>query len=168
MIQGLQSESHGASFTLAPSTSPSDNPSFASKFIDGSHFRLDGLETFLRGAVPQPDAIVDGVVQVDIQISTSGFYADIQEGKVFNFVSVPRSVRLSYDLTASGEQGETHVHATFPTEEHAEPTPFTQWTIKLLHPEKLDLSGLIGVDLAWNGHARFDASGKNVMKMYNS
>ncbi|KAF7585361.1 hypothetical protein BBP40_011117 [Aspergillus hancockii] len=163
MIEGLQSESHSASFTLAPSTNPNNEPSFASVFTDGAHFRLDGLETFLRGVVPQPDAIVDGVVQVDIQISTSGVYADIQDGKVFNFTSITRSVRLSYDLTASGERGETHVHATFPTEEHSEPTPFTQWTIKLLHPEKLDLSGLTGVDLDWTGHARFDASRKNIM-----
>lgn len=156
MIQGLQGESHSASFTLAPSTDPNNKQNFATVFIDGAHFRLDGLETELLGAVPRPEAIEDGVVQVDIQISTSGFYADIQDEKVFNFTSLPRSTRFSYDITASGERGETHVHATFPTEEHAQPTPFTQWTIKLLHPEKLDLSGLSGVLLHWTGQARFN------------
>lgn len=123
-------------------------------FVHGSHFRLDGLETFLNGVVPRPEAIHNGVTQVDIDISTSGIYADIQDGKIFHFTSLARKVLLSYDIKESGERGETSVHAIFPTKEHAEPTPFTQWTIKLRNPEKLDLTGLNEVDLRWSGHAR--------------
>ncbi|KAI9925304.1 hypothetical protein ASPWEDRAFT_45752 [Aspergillus wentii DTO 134E9] len=155
MVQGLKGENHSASFTLAPSTDPTDKESFASVFKDGSHFRLDGLETFLQGVVPRPEAVHNGVVQVDIDILTTGVYADIQGGKIFHFASLARQVRLSYDITAAGEVGETHVHAIFPTQQHAEPTPFTQWTIKLRNPEQLDLAGLSGVDLHWKGHARF-------------
>jgi hypothetical protein len=156
MIQGLQGDSHSASFTLVPSANFKDDQSFASKFVDGSHFRLEGLEAVLRGVVPQPDAIQDGVVQADLQISTSGMYADVQDGEVFHFTSQPRSVRSSYNLTESGDKGDTLIHASFPTEKHAEFTPFTQWTIKLLHPELHDLSALSGVDLFWTGHARLD------------
>lgn len=158
MLEGLKGPSHRASFTLAPRIDPADGQDFASVFVDGSHFRLDGLETVLRGVLPQPDAIQDGVVQVDIQISTSGVYSDVRNGKVFHFTSVPRSVRFSYELTEDGQQGSTGIHATFPTEYHAEPTPFTQWTIQLLHPEVLDLTGLTGVDLMWKGHASFDSA----------
>ncbi|KAF7586253.1 hypothetical protein BBP40_009190 [Aspergillus hancockii] len=162
LIDGLRSESHRASFTLAPDD-PNGQQGFASIFTDGSHFRLNGLETFLSGAFPNPEAVVGGVVQVDIQILTSGIYADIKDGKIWQFASVPRSVLLSYDLDTKGKRGTTHVHATFPTKEHAEPTPFTQWTVKLLHPEKLELSGLKGVDLEWTGHARF-CDGKAVSR----
>ncbi|KAI9927078.1 hypothetical protein MW887_003461 [Aspergillus wentii] len=161
MIEGLKGDTHSASFTLAPAD-PKTEPNFASKFINGSHFRLDGLETFLRGVVPKPEAVKNGVAPVDMQILTSGVYSDIKDGKIFHFTSIPRSVRLSYDLTESGARGDTHIHATFPTKEHAEPTPFTQWTIKLLHPEKLDLSGLTGVDLEWTGKARFEGSSEKL------
>lgn len=155
LIQGLQDESHSASFTLAPSIDPADKDSFASVFNNGSHFRLDGLETFLRGVVPRPNAIHNGVAQVDIDILTSGVYADIQGGKIFHFTSLARQVRLSYEIAEDGTQGDTVVHAIFPTQEHAEPTPFTQWTIKLRNPEDLDLTGLSGVQLHWKGNARF-------------
>ena len=160
MIQGLQSDSHTANFSLEPSTSPNDDQSFASTFVEGSHFRLEGLEAVLRGVVPQPNVTQDGVVQVDLQILTSGAYADVQDGEIFNFTSLPRSVRFSYNLTESGDKGDTLIHASFPTEKYAEFTPFTQWTIKLLRPELLDLSGLTGVDLFWSGNARFDEPGR--------
>ena len=156
MIQGLCSDTHSAGFTLTPSDALNMATDFASVFIEGSHFRLDGLDVVLRGAVPRPDAVRDGKVAVDIQISTSGVYADIQDGEVFHFTSLPRSVRFSYDLTESGDQGDTHIYGSWPSADHAKPTPFTQWTITLRHPERLDLSGLTGVDLIWTGNARFD------------
>ncbi|KAL2821455.1 hypothetical protein BDW59DRAFT_181214 [Aspergillus cavernicola] len=164
MIDGLKGETHSASFTLAPDDSGGQS-GFASVFTDGAHFRLDGLETFLSGALPQEQALHDDIVQVDIQIFTSGVYADIMDGKLSHFTSIPRSVRLSYDLHKSGHRGTTHVHATYPTKDHAEPTPFTQWTIKLLHPEKLDLSGLTRVDLEWAGHARFPDNASRVLSI---
>ncbi|KAI1271857.1 hypothetical protein F5Y07DRAFT_403944 [Xylaria sp. FL0933] len=156
MIEGLRGDTHSARFTLVPSDALSRAPNFASVFTEGSHFRLDGLDVVLRGAVPAPDAIQDGKVAMDMQISTSGVYADIQDGDVYHFTSLPRSVRFSYDLTESGDQGDTHIYATWPSVDHAKPTPFTQWTITLRHPERLDLSGLTGVDLIWTGNARFD------------
>lgn len=156
MIQGLQSDSHSASFTLAPTLDPKAQDSFASVFNDGSHFRLEGLETFLQGVVPRPDALKNGVGRVDIDISTSGVYADIQGNKIFHFTSLPRQVRLSYEIAKDGTVLDTLVQAIFPTQEHAEPTPFTQWTIKLRNPEELDLSGLTGVELHWKGNARFE------------
>ncbi|KAI1440047.1 hypothetical protein F5Y02DRAFT_432667 [Annulohypoxylon stygium] len=155
MIQGLQSDSHSASFTLAPTLDPKAQDSFASVFNDGSHFRLEGLETFLQGVVPRPDALKNGVGRVDIDISTSGAYADIQGNKIFHFTSLARQVRLSYEIAEDGRVLDTLVHAIFPTQEHAEPTPFTQWTIELRNPEELDLSGLTGVELHWKGNARF-------------
>ncbi|GKZ30946.1 hypothetical protein AbraIFM66950_010720 [Aspergillus brasiliensis] len=155
MIQGLQGESHSASFTLAPTTDASEKNSFASIFNNGSHFRLEGLEMFLQGVVPQPGAINNGVAQVVIDILTSGVYADIQNGKIFHFTSLARQVRLTYEISETGAIGDTLVHAIFPTSEHAEPTPFTQWTIKIQNPDDLDLTKLSGVELHWNGNARF-------------
>ncbi|KAL4745722.1 hypothetical protein BDW72DRAFT_207976 [Aspergillus terricola var. indicus] len=163
IVARLQSSTHTTSFTLAPSSDPTTTPNFSSVFIGGGHFRLNGLETFLVGAAPQPEALQHGVVQVNIQISTYGTYADIKEeivngvqvARVFDFVSQPRSVRFSYDLREDGMEGKTRIHAIFPTEYHAEPTPFTQWTIQLLHPERLDLSGLVGIRLEWDGRAHF-------------
>ncbi|KAE8384516.1 hypothetical protein BDV23DRAFT_189141 [Aspergillus alliaceus] len=123
LIDGLRSESHRASFTLT-ADDPNGHQGFASIFMDGSRFRLNGLKTFLSGAFPNPEAAVGGVVQVDIQILTSGIYADIKDVTIWQFASVPRSVLLSYDLDAKGNRGATHVHATFPTKEHAELTLF--------------------------------------------
>lgn len=154
MLDGLK-RNHQASFTLALAD-PNGQQDLASVFTKGSHFRLDGLEVFLRGAVPRPGAVdKDGRGQVDIQILTPGVYADTKDGKIFHFASVPRSVRLLYDLAQSGKRGDTRIRATFSTTEHAEPTPFTQWTIQLRQPELLDLSGLKQVDLEWTGKARF-------------
>ncbi|KAI8959809.1 hypothetical protein F5Y11DRAFT_331864 [Daldinia sp. FL1419] len=158
MIQGLQGDSHSASFTLAPTLNPKASDSFATVFNDGSHFRLEGLETILQGVVPRPDALNNGVGKVDIDISTSGVYADIQGNKIFHFTSLARQVRLSYEIAEDGTVLDTLVHAIFPTQEHAEPTPFTQWTIKLRNPEVLDLSGLTGVELHWKGNARFESN----------
>ncbi|RAH57227.1 hypothetical protein BO85DRAFT_449951 [Aspergillus piperis CBS 112811] len=70
---------------------------------NGSHIRLEGLETFLQGVIPQAEAISDGVAQVNIDVSTSGVYADIQDGKIFHFSSLPRQVRLIYEIDESGD-----------------------------------------------------------------
>ncbi|KNG90700.1 hypothetical protein ANOM_001074 [Aspergillus nomiae NRRL 13137] len=155
MIQGLQGESHSAGFTLAPAIDPADKNHFASVFNDGSHFRLEGLEIFLQGVVPRAEAIHNGVAHVDIDILTSGVYADIQGGKMYHFTGPAIQVRFSYEITESGEIGHTVVCARFPAEEHAEPTPFTQWTVKLQNPDDLDLTKLSGVELHWRGKATF-------------
>jgi hypothetical protein len=110
----------------------------------------------LRGAKAQSTQVANGVVIVVLQISTSGVYSDINGGKIFSFTSLPQVKRYSYDLRESGEIGETRDHAIYETSQHAEPTPFTQWTIKLLYPERVDLEGLTAVDFEWSGHVRFD------------
>ncbi|KAE8371743.1 hypothetical protein BDV26DRAFT_275485 [Aspergillus bertholletiae] len=156
IISGLQSEDHRASFTLAPSTDPANNPGFASIFTDGSHFRAAGLQAFLQGARPRPENVHNGVYRVNLNLSTSGLYSDIQDGKVFNFTRGPQAARVSYDINAGGEIGEIHVDGSFGDEVHAYPTVFTQWTIQLLNGKELDLSRLTSVDLAWRVYARFD------------
>ncbi|KAG6003410.1 hypothetical protein E4U21_002043 [Claviceps maximensis] len=156
MVSGLQSKAHCASFTLAPATDSARDFGFASIFTDGSHFRVAGLQAFLRGVVPRPTNVHDGVCRINLNISTSGLYADIQDGKVYRFTRGPQSARISYDITDSGEIGQVHVDGRFGDEVHAYPTVFTQWTIELLDGDKLDLSQLTGVDLAWNVYARFD------------
>ncbi|KAI0114104.1 hypothetical protein GGR51DRAFT_505498 [Nemania sp. FL0031] len=156
IISGLQSETHRASFTLSPSTDPARDPGFASIFTDGSHFRAAGLQAYLRGARPRPENLHNGVYRVNLDISTSGLYADIQDGKIFHFTRGPQSARVSYDMNASGEIGEVHIDGSFGDEVHAYPTVFTQWTIQLLNGEELDLSQLTSVDLVWRVYARFD------------
>lgn len=91
---------------------------------------------------------------MNIDILTSGAFVDIKDGKIFHITSIPRQVRHTYEIDESGAIGDTLVHATYPTSEHAEPTPFTQWTIRLLKPDDLDLTKLTGVQLYWKGSAR--------------
>ncbi|GKZ63790.1 hypothetical protein AnigIFM50267_000076 [Aspergillus niger] len=156
LLSGLQSETHRASFTLTPSTDPDSEPSFASIFTDGSHFRAAGLVAYLRGARPRSESLQNGVYRVNLNLSTSGLYADIQDGKIFHFTRAPQTARVSYDIDADGEIGEIHIDGSFGDEVHAYPTVFTQWTIQLLDGDELDLSQLTGVDLAWRVYARFD------------
>ncbi|KAI0007799.1 hypothetical protein F4779DRAFT_642606 [Xylariaceae sp. FL0662B] len=152
LLSGLKSSSHSATFTLAP-----DPPSFASVFKDGYHYRLDGLEVTLTGAMTKPSKLQqDGSVEVMLQITTSGAYSDISEDhKTFQFASLPQQKRFGYELLKDGSQGEVTVHAIFETKEHAEPTPFTHWTIKLLTPEKVNLDKLTSLQLRWAGHCRY-------------
>ncbi|GKZ23506.1 hypothetical protein AbraIFM66951_008542 [Aspergillus brasiliensis] len=156
IVSGLQSETHSASFTLTPSTDPDSDPSFASIFTGGSHFRAAGLIAYLRGARPRPENLQNGVYRVNLNLSTSGLYADIQDGKIFHFTRGPQSARVSYDIDTNGEIGDVHIDGSFGDEVHAYPTVFTQWTIQLLEGDKLDLSQLTAVDLAWSVYARFD------------
>ncbi|QYS94602.1 hypothetical protein H0G86_001931 [Trichoderma simmonsii] len=149
LVKGLTGETYTGSFTLAP------NKSLAGVFFGGSHYRLSGLDPTLRGALPKKKAVKDGVVIVHLQITTSGIYEDIRDGQVFRFASLPQSRQCSYELNENGERGKTWDNPIFETKYHAEPTPFTQWKIKLLNPEDVDLSGLVGVDLKWEGHVRF-------------
>ncbi|KAL7948624.1 hypothetical protein V8C42DRAFT_351664 [Trichoderma barbatum] len=149
LVEGLIGETHTGSFTLTP------NKASAGVFFGGSHYRLSGLDPTLRGALPQKNALKDGVVILHLQITTSGIYEDIKDGQVFRFASLPQSRQCSYELKEDGERGDTWDDPVFETKYHAEPTPFTQWKIKLLNPEEVDLTGLVGVDLRWVGHVRF-------------
>ncbi|KAL7812485.1 hypothetical protein V8C26DRAFT_437083 [Trichoderma gracile] len=152
LVLGLKSKAHIGSFTLTP------EKALAGSFYGGNHYRLSGLDPTLRGALPNPSAAKgdDGTVIVQLQITTSGIYQDIQSNTIFHFASLPQARRCSYELKADGTRGETRDDPIFETKYHAEPTPFTQWKIKLLNPEDVDLSGLVGVDLHWKGHVRYD------------
>ncbi|KAH0496433.1 hypothetical protein TgHK011_003794 [Trichoderma gracile] len=152
LVLGLKSKAHIGSFTLTP------EKALAGSFYGGNHYRLSGLDPTLRGALPNPSAAKgdDGTVIVQLQITTSGIYQDIQSNTIFHFASLPQARRCSYELKADGTRGETRDDPIFETRYHAEPTPFTQWKIKLLNPEDVDLSGLVGVDLHWKGHVRYD------------
>lgn len=150
MIKGILSEIHTASFTLLT------EKRFASQFVEGSHYRLNGMDPTLQGILPRPEAMQGGVVVVRLQITTSGIYSDIYKDKVFHFASLPQVRRCSYDLYANGARGATRDEPIFETVDHAEPTPFTQWKIKLLNPGDVILSGLTGVNLKWKGRVRFD------------
>jgi hypothetical protein len=161
IIAGLKGETSSASFTLAPRPrrfSPKIRgytDDLASVFKNGSHFRLQGLEVFLRGVVPRPEAVLDGSARMNIQITTSGVYANIHGDDVLYFTSLPQSRVFSYEVSGSGDRGRTVIHAAYETQNYAEPTPFTQWTIKILNPWEFDLRGLTTVELEWTGTGRF-------------
>ncbi|ESZ95599.1 hypothetical protein SBOR_3995 [Sclerotinia borealis F-4128] len=146
MINGIRSEGNTASFTLLT------EKRFASQFVEGSHYRLNGMDPTLHGVLPRQGS----VVVVKLQITTSGIYSDIYKDKVYHFASLPQVRRCSYDLYSNGERGMTRDEPIFETVDHAEPTPFTQWKIKLLNPEEVNLSGLNGINLKWKGRVRFD------------
>lgn len=150
MKEGIKGKNHIGSFTLAP------EKGLASDFDEGSHYRLDGLNPTLLGVLPNPIALKGGVVVVNLRITTSGIYADIEKDKVFRFASLPQSRRCSYELDENGNRGKTRVYPAFETKDHAEPTPFTQWKIELLNPEDIVLDGFKGVDLQFTGNVRFD------------
>ncbi|KAJ5943522.1 hypothetical protein N7516_003690 [Penicillium verrucosum] len=154
LLEGLAGEKHVGSFTLTP------DQDLAGQFFGGSHYRLNGLDPTLKGALPKSEFVADGIVVLHLEISTSGIYNDIQQGKVFHFSSAPQLRRCSYEVNEAGERGVTRDHPIFDSTDHAEPTPFTQWKIKVLNPEEFDLSGLTGVDLDWKGHVRFDPTRK--------
>ncbi|RAQ61645.1 hypothetical protein COH21_012952 [Aspergillus flavus] len=148
---GLLGEDHTGSFTLLP------EGDLASVFTQGSHYRLLGLDPTLDGALPNPDSAHDGKVWLKLQITTSGIYADIKaDGSVLYFTSLPQVRRCSYDLDMSGNRLNTRDDPSFETRDHAEPTPFTQWKIKVLNPEDVNLEGLRGVELKWEGRVRYD------------
>lgn len=150
MKDGIQGSGRTGSFTLAP------GGELASDFHEGWHYRLQGLDPTLRGILPKPSAVKEGVAIVNLQITTSGIYADIYKDKIFRFASLPQVRRCSYELRPDGSRGKTRVFPIFETENHAEPTPFTQWKIKVLNPDDLMLDGLQGIDLQFEGHVRFD------------
>ncbi|KKO97277.1 hypothetical protein THAR02_10619 [Trichoderma harzianum] len=116
LVKGLTSEAYTGSFTLAP------NKALAGVFFGGSHYRLSGLDSTLRGALPKTEAVKNGVVIVRLQITTSGIYEDIRDGQVFRFASLPQSRQCSYELNENGERGKTWDNPIFETKYHAEPT----------------------------------------------
>lgn len=154
-----------ASFTLAPHTFKNGkSPDLAGPFRDGSHFRLQGMDPFLVGASPDPRTTQEHVETTKIHISTSGVYADIEGDTVFHFVNVPINRNLEYS------ESSTAVSTIIKSKSYAEPTPFTQWTIRLLNADKFDLTKLTDLKMRWKGKARFnnDGSGKDAVHLMPS
>ncbi|KAI9933615.1 hypothetical protein AWENTII_002316 [Aspergillus wentii] len=139
---------HSATFTLMPRVSKNDNMS--GPFTDGSHFRVSGLDVALIGVRPK----VLGDLVVSLEISTSGTYADMQDGHVYNFTTLPLHREFRYRV---GTDGKKHVEVTAidTSNEYALPTPFTQWTIQVVNADDLDFSGLEEVRIDWHGKLRF-------------
>ncbi|OJJ34646.1 hypothetical protein ASPWEDRAFT_27350 [Aspergillus wentii DTO 134E9] len=148
MVQSLRN-GQPATFTLLPNTSHAKG--LGGPFKEGYHFRIDGMEVTLKGVKPknQDDRVVSVI------ISTSGTYADIQDDQVYNFTSRPLERTFQYQVDAQGNKGDVEIRAIYESKDYAMPTPFTQWTVQVKHPESLDLSGLEEVVIEWKGKARF-------------
>ena len=128
----------------------------AGPFLDGSHFRVDGLEVLLIGAKPKKECLKRGCTSTRITISTSGVYADIRDGKIFHFTSLPMRRRFEYYMKEDGEKKGLKIRSRFQNSKHVQPTAFTQWAVKLEEPDFFDLSGLTDVQLKWTGTAYFE------------
>jgi hypothetical protein len=160
MTESLKGSNHTATFTLAPlmrhDTKTIILEDFAGPFVEGSHFRVDGLEVILQGARPKANCLISGLARTRLTISTSGVYSDIKDDKVFHFNSLPLIRRYEYYMTEDGSKKSVRIHSSFKTTTHVQPTAFTQWTIKIDEPENLVLDGLSDVLLKWTGTAYFD------------
>ncbi|KAB8215664.1 hypothetical protein BDV33DRAFT_9559 [Aspergillus novoparasiticus] len=159
VIDGLKdnSQGHKATFTLVATpqaSSQAGEHNFAYPFTNGSHYRLDGLEIQLMDVKPRPEAVHDGRAVVSLKIETSGSYSDIQHDQVFYFVSPMQQKRYSYEIGPDGSFLRIRDKAIFEPTNHAEPPPFTQWTITLETPENVDMSTLNKIQLHWNGKYR--------------
>lgn len=139
--------------TPKASPDPGEN-NYTYPFSRGSHYRLDGLEIRLLNVKPRPEAVHHGTAVVSFKIETSGSYSDIQDNDVFYFVSTAQHKRYSYEIDPDGKFIRNRDSAIFDPTDHAEPPPFTQWTVTLENPENVDLSTLEQIKLRWNGKYR--------------
>lgn len=157
MTSGLKdsSQHHTAAFTLvatatSQAASKAGEGNFAYPFAGGTHYRLDGLEILLKGVKPRPEAVRDGRAFISFKIETSGSYCDIRcDNEIFYFVSPVHEKRYSYEIDAHGNFLRTWDAAIFESKNHAEPTPFTQWTITLETPQSVDLNTIDKLELHW-------------------
>jgi hypothetical protein len=107
------------------------------------------MQAYLDGVqLKSPTAGQDMIVS--LKILTTGAYSDISGGTVFNFTTLPLSRPFRYSPTY------IQVDSISASENHMDPTPFTQWTIQLDNPDQYDLSGLTNVRLVWRGNAYLD------------
>lgn len=135
-------EKHSASFTHQPDdTKPFDR---------GDHFRIIGLQVFLVGAIPKKPPAQKGnpAAQFQLAISTSGVSADRQGDQIFEFCGPPLK---NQPFECSVEDGENVIirDSMYRKTDYASPTPYTQWTITIMNPDQIDLSGLTDVQLKW-------------------
>lgn len=164
-----------ATFTLAPSATSPSSPSSVTlvnevgPFAGGSHVRTVGMRAYLIGAKPKNP----NTNTIDLKISTSGIYSDIQSNVVSTFTMQPDSREFRYALptpTALGEDGcgVVEIDTFDPSPSYADVTPFTQWTIQITKPDLLDLSALTDVKFVWRGRARFDGASATQSRSHSS
>lgn len=108
--------------------------------------RLDGLRVWLVGAQSREESTT-----VEILIETSGAYNDRNErSEPFPSTTLPLQRMFQYQLHGTSN-GRIICESAIRQNAYLRPTPFTQWTITLLNPEDLDLTGLTSVRLEWVG-----------------
>ncbi|KAJ8059761.1 hypothetical protein OCU04_011397 [Sclerotinia nivalis] len=177
VVTALQSDSHSVTITFSPSItststfssitpaiSSSSLPPVARPFTGGSRFRVFGMRAFLLGAKPLPTSFspVTSKAPILLTISTSGIYNDVQDNVVYGYTMKPLERTFKYMVT---KDGTVQLPYTFDSIIHSadyvDPTAFAQWTVKIENANSLDLSGLTGLELYWEGNARLNHGGGN-------
>ncbi|APA12273.1 hypothetical protein SS1G_10715 [Sclerotinia sclerotiorum 1980 UF-70] len=177
VVTALQSDSHSVTITFSPSvtstsTSTSITPAISSSilppitgpFTSGSRFRVFGMRAFLLGAKPLPSSFssVTSKAPILLTISTSGIYNDVKDNVVYGYTMKPLERTFKYMVA---KDGTVQLPYTFDSIIHSadyvDPTAFAQWTVKIENANSLDLSGLTGLELYWEGNARLNHGGGN-------
>ena len=141
-------QSNATETTLPPITDP---------FTGASHVRLFGMRVFLIGVVPSQAALLNKkVFVVNLRIRTTGIYNDIDGNEnVLTFSTQPMSRRFQYKIDKSGRINREayDIDSVVENKDHVNPTPFAQWSVQIMNPDDLDLSGLTDVEFQWPGKA---------------
>ncbi|KAL1662887.1 hypothetical protein GGF50DRAFT_58030 [Schizophyllum commune] len=160
VLASLQ-ETHAATFALAPDTAKSStsSPYISGPFTGGSGFRVFGMRAYVNGIVPKPEALSkDKTALIWVKVRTSGAYQDIRaDGEVFGFTSMVQERQFKYRVDTQGvplpDEDGIEVDSIIPMGDHMDPPPFTQWSVAVQEPEKLDWTTLSGLTLEWKGEA---------------
>ncbi|TGO07854.1 hypothetical protein BTUL_0242g00190 [Botrytis tulipae] len=161
VVTSLQSSTNSVTITLSPNIANSnpnthDLPPITGPFTDGSRFRVFGMRALLLGARPKSFG-TNNKALVRLKISTSGVYADVQDGKVYGFTIKPLSRPFEYLMSPDGTVDITPIKdSIIRSQDYVDPTAFAQWTVKIVNPQDFDLTGLTGLKLYWEGSAHFD------------
>ncbi|CAD6444571.1 4a8bab2f-3030-4c8e-b008-82b0b8bc15d8 [Sclerotinia trifoliorum] len=161
VVTALQSPSNSVVITLSPeilNNDPSSQnlPPITGPFTDGSMFRVSGMRAFLLGAVPH--TYTNNTALVRLTISTSGVYADVKDNTVYGFTIKPLNRPFEYLMARDGTASLPPIKdSIIKSQDYVDPTPFAQWTVKILNPQDFDLTGLTGLKLYWEGSAHFNA-----------
>ncbi|TRM63187.1 hypothetical protein BD626DRAFT_569227 [Schizophyllum amplum] len=146
-----------ATFALAPSPAVKVLPFPSGPFTGGSCFRVFGMRVYLTGLVPKPQALsADNTALIWVTVRTSGVYTDIRrDDTVLGFTSMLQERQFKYRVDAQGQaiQGGIEVDSIIQMGQHMDPPPFTQWSIRVNHPELLDLQEMKSIELEWVGRA---------------
>ncbi|APA11695.1 hypothetical protein sscle_08g064650 [Sclerotinia sclerotiorum 1980 UF-70] len=160
VVTALQSSSNSVVITLSPNIvnrdpSSQNLPPITGPFTDGSMFRVSGMRAFILGAVPH--TYKNNTALVRLTISTSGVYADVQGDNVYGFTIKALNRPFEYLMARDGTPSLPPIKdSIIKSQDYVDPTPFAQWTVKILNPQDFDLTGLTGLKLYWEGSARFN------------